>query len=80
MKKYALSIHGHATSITLEPEFWTALGHIAENHGTSRTALITRIDDTRTISLSGAVRVFVLRNLIDTIKGLKKQISDQSSP
>lgn len=80
MKKYALSIHGHATSITLEPEFWTALGHIAENQGTSRTALITQIDDTRSTSLSGAVRVFVLINLIDTIDALKKQISDQDSP
>lgn len=64
MKKHSLIIRGHATSLTLEPVFWTALDQIAREKGTSRTALITQIDATRITSLSGAVRVFVLETLL----------------
>jgi len=35
MKKYSVSLHGHATSISLEPEFWQQICHIAATRGQS---------------------------------------------
>lgn len=58
--KHSLVIHGHRTSVTLEPEFWEALDYIAATEKTSITALITHIDDTRITNLSSAIRVYVL--------------------
>lgn len=61
-RKYSLTIAGHATSLTLDPPFWDALGDIALRERVSRPALIERIDADRGDgeSLSAAVRVYVL--------------------
>ncbi len=64
MKKHSLMIRGHATSLSLEPAFWDALEKIARDKGTSRMALITQIDATRTTNLSSALRVFILDTLL----------------
>ena len=47
MKKYSVSLHGHATSISLEPEFWQQICHIAATRGQSVASLISEIDDSR---------------------------------
>lgn len=62
MKKRSVTIAGHATSVTLEDEFWEALGEIAQARGQSLNQIITEIDAERSGgNLSSAIRVFVLR-------------------
>ena len=65
MNRYSLSLHGHRTSVSLEPEFWTALKILAARQGQSVAGLVQQIDDERTAKgarggLSSALRVYVL--------------------
>ena len=68
MKKYSVSLHGHATSISLEPEFWQQICHIAATRRQSVASLISEIDDSRDPQkgdgLSGTLRLFVLKYLL----------------
>jgi predicted DNA-binding ribbon-helix-helix protein len=47
MKKRSVTIAGHATSITLEDEFWSELKTLTADRNLSINALITDIDDRR---------------------------------
>lgn len=58
-RKYSVTIAGHATSLTLEPVFWTALAEAAAADGVSLAALVARIDEARTTNLSSAIRVWL---------------------
>ena len=60
--KRSITLHGHRTSLALEPEFWTAIERIAQERAISLAALIAEIDDKRTPldTLSSSVRVFAL--------------------
>ena len=65
-KKRSLSIHGHKTSISLEPEFWAVIDEVAA--GTSLAAFITSLDDKRTkqdskYGLAAYLRLWVLRQV-----------------
>ena len=60
MIKRSVRIAGHATSVSLEPEFWEALREIAVRRQISVNALLATIDVERNGNLSSAVRVFVL--------------------
>jgi len=60
LKKRSILIAGHATSVTMEPEFWDALKDIAETRGQSINQLVAEIDQGRDGNLSSAIRVFVL--------------------
>jgi predicted DNA-binding ribbon-helix-helix protein len=63
--KHSLSIAGHRTSVSLEAEFWTALGRLAAARGLSVPALVGEIDAARgTANLSSAIRVHVLKQLV----------------
>jgi predicted DNA-binding ribbon-helix-helix protein len=63
MKKRSIKISGHATSISMENEFWQSLTEIAAAQKKSISTLITDIDKTRTQqNLSSAIRLFVLRH------------------
>jgi predicted DNA-binding ribbon-helix-helix protein len=67
-RKHSLTIRGHATSITLEPEFWDELKSIAATRGIALAALVAEIDATRgEQNLSSALRVFVLKALRENI-------------
>lgn len=60
--KRSLKIAGHATSVSLEPEFWEALEKIALARGLSVPALLREIDQKRgDSSLASAIRVFILK-------------------
>ena len=66
--KRSVTIKGHRTSLTLEPEFWDALQEIARSRGQAISVLIAHIDAQRSDqdpgqSLTSAVRVFVLTSL-----------------
>lgn len=64
MKKRSVNILGHATSVTLEDEFWQELKHIARARGKSLSALIGDIDKSReNANLSSALRLYVLNHL-----------------
>jgi predicted DNA-binding ribbon-helix-helix protein len=65
LRKRSVTIAGHRTSISLEPEFWAALEAAAAARGWSVARLISEIDRTRDQpregrSLSSALRVFLL--------------------
>ena len=59
--KRSLSIKGHRTSLSLEPEFWAALKTSAAEEQKSLAALVSDIDASRgERNLSSAIRVWVL--------------------
>ena len=68
MNKYSVSLHGHATSVSLEAEFWQQICQIANARGQSVASLISETDDQRDpqvgTGLSGALRLFVLEALL----------------
>jgi predicted DNA-binding ribbon-helix-helix protein len=62
--KRSLTIAGHQTSLSLEPEFWAALKHYAERDNKSIATLVGEIDDSRGArNLSSAIRVWILKQL-----------------
>lgn len=60
VRKRSVLIAGHATSISLEPEFWDALKQLAGLRKISVNRLIEEIDRKREGNLSSAIRVYVL--------------------
>ena len=64
MKKISVSLSGHQTSISLEPEFIDVLHEIAKRDRVSIASIINQIDSTRRpgTNLSSAIRVWVLKN------------------
>ncbi len=61
LRKRSVSLSGHATSLALEPEFWSALEAMAGAGGISLAALIGRIDEARgERPLASACRVAAL--------------------
>lgn len=65
MKKRSINVSGHATSITLEDEFWDELKSCAAKDGVSLNALVEKIDRERPSesNLSSAIRVYLLQQL-----------------
>jgi predicted DNA-binding ribbon-helix-helix protein len=60
IQKRSVKIAGHATSVSLETEFWAALRQIAGKRGVSLAGLIASVDDKRAGNLSSALRLLVL--------------------
>ena len=62
LRKRSVTIAGHRTSVSLEPDFWDALADIADSQKRPVAALISEIDrrSGRETSLSSAIRSFVL--------------------
>ena len=62
--KHSLTLHGHRTSISLEPEFWEAFCAIAVERALPLNGLAAEIDHRRTgdEGLASAIRVFVLNH------------------
>lgn len=46
-RKRSLSLHGHATSVALEPAFWMIIDEVAAREGVSVARLVQHIDDQR---------------------------------
>ena len=71
LRKRSVTIAGHATSVSLEPEFWSELRAIAAARGISLNALAGEVDAGRGArNLSSALRVHVL-------EALRRQASGQ---
>ena len=62
--KRSVTIRGHRTSLSLEPQFWDELKRAADARGVSLAGLIAEVDAERgpqpQSNLSSALRVFVL--------------------
>ena len=69
IQKRSVMVSGHATSISIETEFWDILTDIAAHKGVSINYLLSEIDVGRTNNLSSAARVYVLKYAIS--KGQK---------
>jgi predicted DNA-binding ribbon-helix-helix protein len=63
IRKRSVVVEGHATSVSLEAEFWEALTALARRRGATINQLVAEIDRGREGNLSSAIRVFVLRDL-----------------
>jgi predicted DNA-binding ribbon-helix-helix protein len=62
--KRSLTIAGHQTSLSLEPEFWAVLKTFAERDNKSIATLVGEIDETRgPRNLSSAIRVWILNQI-----------------
>ncbi|MDR3519047.1 MAG: ribbon-helix-helix domain-containing protein [Azospirillaceae bacterium] len=64
VRKRSVTIAGHETSVSLETVFWDVLRQIATEREQSINTLIEEIDRGRHGNLSSAIRVFVLRTLM----------------
>lgn len=61
LKKRSVTLSGHATSVALEPEFWTVLDEVAQARGLSHAGLLAWLDQTRgRRPLASACRVLAL--------------------
>lgn len=71
-RKHSLTLRGHATSVSLEDEFWTAFCEIAKAHGKSINSLASEIDTARGADpgLASAIRLFVLRHYRNAAKAM----------
>jgi predicted DNA-binding ribbon-helix-helix protein len=64
VSKRSVTLRGHATSVSLEDEFWTELKRMASVEGIALGELIERVDGSRgAANLSSALRLTVLRHL-----------------
>ena len=61
IQKTSVSLRGHRTSFSLEPEFMALLKAIAKDQNLSLAELVAQIDEHRDGNLSSALRSFVLR-------------------
>lgn len=71
LRKRSISLAGHATSLALEPEFWTVLDAMAAARASSLAGLIAEIDTTRgDRPLASACRVAALGWTSDRASGI----------
>jgi predicted DNA-binding ribbon-helix-helix protein len=64
IRKRSVKLQRHATSVSLEDEYWGELKRMADAAGLSLAALIEKIDAERTNdNLSSALRLAVLADL-----------------
>ena len=62
--KHSLTLRGHRTSVSLEPEFWQEFRRIADQSEKTLNGLAIEIDESRgDVGLASAIRVFVLNTL-----------------
>ena len=62
--KRSITVAGHRTSISLEPEFWQMLHKLAQERGKPLAEIVGDIDQMRADrNLSSALRVWILDQL-----------------
>ena len=60
--KRSVSLAGHRTSLSLEPEFWAVIDTAIRADGLSLAGLIARIDEARGLEpLASSMRVWALQ-------------------
>jgi predicted DNA-binding ribbon-helix-helix protein len=76
LRKRSIMVAGHATSVSLEAEFWAELAGAAERRGVSVNRLVAEIDATRAGNLSSALRLFVLVDLQERLGDLQERLGE----
>jgi len=76
--KHSLSIHGHRTSISLEPLFWELLHAAAARAGLPLSTLVARIDAERIRAktppgLASAIRIWLIAELQAQLRSAKQK-------
>jgi predicted DNA-binding ribbon-helix-helix protein len=62
LRKRSVVLAGHATSLALEPEFWSVIEALAQSRSISLASVLAEIDETRgERPLASACRVAALR-------------------
>ncbi|MHC8492384.1 ribbon-helix-helix domain-containing protein [Thalassospira sp. SM2505] len=69
VRKRSVTIAGHRTSFSLEDAFWQELVGIAERRDLTLAELVVEIDSEREGNLSSALRLYILRDLQNRIRG-----------
>ena len=66
-EKHSLTLRGHRTSVSLEPEFWQAFRALAAAEARGINELAAEIDAARGADqgLASAIRVHLLRRLLE---------------
>jgi len=60
-QKHSLTLRGHRTSVSLEPEFWIEFRGLARRRGLALNTLAAEIDEARgDRGLASAIRIAVL--------------------
>lgn len=69
-EKHSLTLRGHRTSVSLEPEFWQAFRDIAATEGRGLNDLAAEIDAARgpDRGLASAIRVYVLSGMTTAVR------------
>ncbi len=68
-QKHSLTLQGHRTSVSLEPEFWLAFQALARRKGLAMNTLAAHIDAGRgDQGLASAIRVAVLQDLQERLR------------
>lgn len=77
-QKHSLTLHGHRTSVSLEPEFWAAFRRIAAADGRGINDLAAEIDAARGTArgLASAIRVFVLQRMQAAADGSVERVNE----
>lgn len=74
LRKRSVMLARHRTSLSVEQVFWDELKGLAREEGLSLQALVERLDRERmsterpSISLSGAIRVYVVQRLREKLQ------------
>lgn len=70
MRKISVSLSGHQTSISIEPEFFDVLQQIANKRNISIASIIKSIDESRNpeSNLSSETRIWILKQILKTSK------------
>ena len=70
MRKISISLSGHQTSISIEPEFFDVLKKLADKQRISIAAIIQEIDSKRKpdSNLSSETRIWILKQILKTSK------------
>jgi predicted DNA-binding ribbon-helix-helix protein len=76
LRKRSVSLSGHATSVALEPAFWSVLDAVAGELGLTHAGLMKRIDERRgRTPLASACRLLAL-----AWAGGDRSFAEQESP
>lgn len=62
--KRSVSLHGHKTSVSLEKAFWNVLEKDALSQNISLSQLIKNVDENRKGTLSSALRLYALEQVV----------------
>lgn len=74
LKKRSVNLAGHATSVALEPEFWTVLETMSKDRRISLAALIAELDSKRGESLLASFcRLSALAHIQNKNGGTKRR-------